>query len=460
MIDIKSLWRDICSNLSPTGINTISYSVFIEGLVPLCIKDNVLILLAPTSNNKITVNKNYKHHLIASLQELHSTITDIEVIIEEEKSYYAQEIEAYTAQLAPVEVKEKPVSKFVARYTFENFVVGDSNKLAFNAAKTVAQNPGSAEGYLSFNPLFLYGDVGLGKTHLLHAIGNYLNENNPQLKVLYVPAEKLTNEYVESLFHYSSQDNTMNIRAFREKYRSCDVLMIDDVQFLQNKSGSQEILFHIFNDLYQAGKQIILSSDRPPKEIGTLEDRLRNRFEGGLLADISSPNLEMRIAIIRKKMFLEKVAINDDVVYFLAEQCDSNIRELEGNLSKVILYSHLVNKPYPDIETAKEALRHNAPKKSGIDTSDIINAVSSYTRISKSDLIGKKRTKDIAEARMYAIYIIIELLPTIPLVTIGQIFGGRDHTTIIHARDKIASQIKTNDETARAIKDIKGLLNM
>ncbi len=277
--------------------------------------------------------------------------------------------------------------------------------------------------------------------------------------MLYVPTEKLTNDYVEALSNNTSADkNAFTLRAFREKYRNVDVLMIDDVQFLQKKTGLQEVVFHIFNELYQGGKQIILTSDRPPKEIGTLEDRLRSRFEGGLLADIGAPNLEMRIAIIRKKMFLEKLAVNDDVVYYLAEQFDSNIRELEGALSKVILYANLINKPYPDIETAKEALKNNQQKKVGLDSSDIIDAVCSYFHVSKSEIIGKKKTKDIVEARMIAIYLITELL-SLPLVTIGQIFGGRDHTTIIHSRDKMLTAQKENKEVARKIKDIRAMLS-
>lgn len=461
MIDIRKLWHDACSNIiGIKGINAIAYSVWIDSLTPLCVKDNVLILLAPSSNNKLTVNKTYKEAITAALERTGSMITEFTVITDEEKEFYAKEIEAYRLEeMSEEESKQEPKSQFIARYTFDNFVVGESNKLAFHAAQSVAQSPGVSDNvYLSFNPLFLYGGVGLGKTHLLHSIGNYVSEHLPHLKVLYTPTENLTNDYVEAISNNRTDKGAFNLHSFREKYRSVDMLMLDDVQFLQKRVGLQEVVFHIFNDLYQAGKQIVLTSDRPPSEISTLEDRLRSRFEGGLIADIGTPNLEMRIAIIRKKMVLEKIAVNDEVVNYLAEKIDSNIRELEGCLAKVVFYAKLKGLAYPDLETAKEALKNTVQKKTGIDSSDIIAATCSYFNISQADIIGKKKTKNLVEARMIAIYIINDML-SLPLVSIGQIFGGRDHTTIIHARDKIAALIKENAETAKAVKDIKNSLN-
>ncbi len=461
MIDIRKLWHDACSNIiGIKGINAIAYSVWIDSLTPLCVKDNVLILLAPSSNNKLTVNKTYKEAITAALERTGSMITEFTVITDEEKEFYAKEIEAYRLEeMNEEESKQEPKSQFIARYTFDNFVVGESNKLAFHAAQSVAQSPGVSDNvYLSFNPLFLYGGVGLGKTHLLHSIGNYVSEHLPHLKVLYTPTENLTNDYVEAISNNRTDKGAFNLHSFREKYRSVDMLMLDDVQFLQKRVGLQEVVFHIFNDLYQAGKQIVLTSDRPPSEISTLEDRLRSRFEGGLIADIGTPNLEMRIAIIRKKMVLEKIAVNDEVVNYLAEKIDSNIRELEGCLAKVVFYAKLKGLAYPDLDTAKEALKNTVQKKTGIDSSDIIAATCSYFNISQADIIGKKKTKNLVEARMIAIYIINDML-SLPLVSIGQIFGGRDHTTIIHARDKIATLIKENAETAKAVKDIKNSLN-
>ena len=441
MIDLKRIWQDVCQKIiGLEGVNAISYSVWIEPLKPLCVKDNELILLAPTQNMKHVVNRSYREPIKAALKSVGSFFSDVRIVTEDEKPFYLDEIAEYTAEDHSEE--ERP-SQFIARYTFDNFVVGESNKLAFHAAQSVAKSPGvSDNAYLSFNPLFLYGGVGLGKTHLLHSIGNYVNEHSPNLKVLYTPTEQLTNDYVEAISNNRNEKGVFNLHAFREKYRTVDMLMLDDVQFLQKRTGLQEVVFHIFNELYQAGKQIVLTS----------------RFEGGLIADIGVPNLEMRIAIVRKKMILEKIAVNDDVVNFLAEHIDSNIRELEGSLAKVIFFAKLKGLPYPDIETAKEALKSTVQKKSGVDSSDIIRATSEYFGIPQSDIISKKRTKDVVEARMIAIYIIYEVL-SLPLVSIGQIFGGRDYSTIIHSRDKIAAKIKQDPATARAVKDIKASFN-
>jgi chromosomal replication initiator protein len=455
MVDVHKIWHETKANLSGE-ITAVVYSLWVESLYPLCIKNNVFILLAPTLNAKITVNKNYADLILKALNKARCNVAGVEVIIEEEKAVY--EIDAnFVAVATKFEQKEKS-NDFISRYTFENFVEGESNKLVYHAAQSVAKSPGSAEGFISFNPLFIHGGVGIGKTHLLHAVGNYLYENTPHLKVLYVTTEKLTNDYIEAISNTnSSSKSSSNFRSFSDKYRKVDVLMVDDVQFLQKKTGLQEVFFHIFNDLYQHGKQIILTSDRPPKEISTLEDRLRSRFEGGLIADIGLPNLELRMAIIKKKMQSENLFLNDDIIYYLAEAFDSNIRELEGALSKVILYSSLTNKT-PDLETAKQALKNSTPKKEEVDSNEIISTVCSYFRIQKNDLIGKKKTKDLVEARMIAIYLITELL-SIPLVSIGQIFGGRDHTTIIYSRDKIQSSLKDNSSTSKHVKDIKSLLN-
>jgi chromosomal replication initiator protein len=463
MINIVSLWKEVTYKISGS-LNSAAYSLWIDTLLPVCVKDSTLILKTPSQATRATLSTRYKEMIKDFVFETNNQIKDIELVLEEDLKYFEKEI----AEQSRVQKRDDEIltngdtssSTPISRYTFDNFVVGESNKLAYHAALSVAKTPGSSDGYLSFNPLYIYGGVGLGKTHLIHSIWNYLLENNPKLKVLYVAAEKLTNDYVEALTNSSSKSrSSFNMSAFRNKYRNIDVLMIEDVQFLQNKSGSQDMLFHIFNDLYQNSKQIILSSDRPPKEINSLEDRLRSRFEGGLLADISMPDIETRIAIIRKKILLENVAVPDDVVYFLAEQFDNNIRELEGALSKVILYSHLLNKKTPSLETAKEALRSVTQPNRAMDADDIINAVCSYLRVSKTDIISKKKTKDIAEARHMAIYLITDIL-SIPLVTIGQIFGGRDHTTIIHSRDFIAEKLKTDTYVAMQLKDIKGILNL
>lgn len=457
MIDLQLVWKDACAELEKE-MTAVSYMVWVEKLSPLCVKDGFLVLLAPSKNTRNVLVKSYLDIINRSLSSAKASLLGAKIICDEEVTEFAGD-EVLDGELTVVsDKKEFFPSPFIERYTFDTFVVGESNKLAFYGAKSVAEKPGSSDGVLNLNPLFIYGGVGLGKTHLLHSIGNYITKHYPSLKIVYMPTETLANEYYAALEKTSTEKNAY--RNFIEKYKSVDVLMFDDVQFLKKKIGLQDAIFHIFNTLYQSGKQIILSSDRPPKEIEMIEDRLCSRFEGGLLADIGMPSLDMRIAIIKKKMFLQNISAPDTVVYFLAEKIDSNIRELEGALSKVILFTQLANKACPDLETTKEALKVSEQSaKDEIDSGDIINAVCNYYRINKNDIISKKKTKEISDARMVAVYLICDLL-SLPLVTVGQLFGGRDHTTIIHARDKITKSVKENLSLDSQIKDIKSLLSL
>ena len=451
MLHMNGIWQDTLARLSGS-LSSVAYSIWVEPLRPLCIKNNTLVLISPTQNAKATVMQNHKDIIKNCVSAVTPYINDVSIITESEADGFSTELsEEATGGKTFIRV-----SPFTARYTFENFVVGDSNNLVFHAAKAVAQRPGSTDGYLNPNPLFIYGGSGLGKTHILHSIGNYIFENTPSLNILYVSAENLMNDYVEALS--ASTASKKNMKEFRQKYRSVDVLMIDDVQFLKKSVGLQEALFHIFNDLYQAGKQIIMSSDRPPKEISTLEDRLRSRFEGGLLADISLPNLELRIAIIRKKIQLEKLNIPDEIIQFVAEKYETNIREMEGALSRIVFYSHLVNKPLT-IEIAKLALKTQEPSQNNdtVTASDIINATSTYFNISKQDILSKKKNKEIVEARMYGIFLVWDVL-NLPLVEIGQLFGGRDHSTVINSRNRIQEQKESNKETVRKLRDIMDML--
>ncbi|MDR3111720.1 MAG: chromosomal replication initiator protein DnaA [Elusimicrobiota bacterium] len=457
MIDIDEIWKGVKAELS-SKIPSIAYLMWVEPLVPVGVKDNVFFLLAQSKNAHNTVIKNYKSLIKDALSVVNTSFSDVDFVLDSDLPLSADDTDIiHNFQFvvnSNSSKKENSVSPFVKKYTFDNLIEGDSNRLAKHASIAVAQNPGISNEFMSFNPLFLYGGVGLGKTHLMHAIGNHISDNFPSKRVVYMPTEKFSNEYISSI---SSDKKNSNFISFRNKYSNVDVLMLDDVQFLEKKTGLQEALFHVFNELYQSNKQIVLSSDRPPKELSTLEDRLRSRFEGGIVADIIPPNLEMRIAILKHKMLLQKIAVQDEVVFYLAENFDSNVRELEGALSKVYLYASLVNKSFPDIEIAKEALKTSAPSDIEVDSSDIIEATCSYFRISKSDIIGKKKSQSLVEARMIAIYIITDLL-SVPLFNIGQIFGGRDHTTIMHSRDKISNQLKDNKEIARKIKDIKTML--
>ncbi|HAA89709.1 MAG: Chromosomal replication initiator protein DnaA [Thermoanaerobacterales bacterium 50_218] len=335
-----------------------------------------------------------------------------------------------------------PLTQLNPKYTFETFVVGNNNRFAHAAAQAVAEAPSKA-----YNPLFIYGGVGLGKTHLMHAIGHYVLENKKALRVLYVTSEAFTNDLINSI----RDDKTIE---FRNKYRTIDILLIDDIQFLAGKERTQEEFFHTFNTLYEANKQIVISSDRPPKEIPTLEDRLRSRFEWGLLADIQPPDLETRIAILRKKAQIENYSIPDDVLLFIATKIKSNIRELEGALLKIMAYSSLHKKKI-DLEMTEEALKDllSNEKPRNITISLIQKAVAEHFDVKVEDLKAKKRTKNIAFPRQIAMYLARELTDA-SLPRIGQEFGGRDHTTVLHAHEKIKEEMRKDEDLKATVEKI------
>ncbi|MFA6865953.1 MAG: chromosomal replication initiator protein DnaA [Clostridia bacterium] len=451
------IWEKITKELS-NKMSAAAFFVWINGLQPITIKNNELILLVSNKHTRESIEKNYMEDIKYCVNVLGYNFSDIVLITEDEKHFFVEEETSLdeVTKIINKQPKQNMIGQFRAKYTFENFVVGESNKLAYHSAKLIAENPNYDDNLLSLNPLYIYGGVGLGKTHLLQSIGNYISENSPDVKIMYVASSTLTNDYFNSLNKYSSDKNAY--RDFREKYTNVDVLMIDDIQYLQKKGGLQEIMFIIFNSLYMQGKHIILSSDRPPKEINDIEDRLRTRFEGGLMTDIYTPDIDTRIAIIMKKMEKENINLSEDIIYYLAEKINTNIRELEGALIKIIMYSKLINK-VPTLEIAKEALKLNENDSgNNIDSNKIIESVCSYYRISKNDIIGKKRTKEIAEARMISMYLIRELL-TMPLINIGQIFGGRDHSTVIYNCDKVRNSIEGSKINV-VIKDIRNMLNI
>lgn len=321
-------------------------------------------------------------------------------------------------------------SHLISKYTFDSFVVGGSNRFAHAAFLAVAEKPAHA-----YNPLFIYGGVGLGKTHLMHALGNYVTKNNPNSKIRYLSSERFTNEFITSIRESHTED-------FRNRYRSIDVLLIDDIQFLAKKEGTQEEFFHTFNALHEAGKQIVISSDRPPREIPTLEDRLRSRFEWGLITDIQAPDLETRIAILQRKAKADGINIDEPVSYFIANQISSNIRELEGALIRVFAYSSLFNADIT-VELAEQALKDiiakDSPRK--ITVSHIQKVVGDHYGLKIEQLKAKRRTKDIVLPRQIAMYLTRELTD-LSLPKIGDAFGGRDHTTVIYACERINEEIK------------------
>ncbi len=328
------------------------------------------------------------------------------------------------------------------KYTFDSFVIGNSNRFAHAASLAVAESPAKA-----YNPLFIYGGVGLGKTHLMHAIGHYILHNNPKSQVVYVSSEKFTNELINSI------KDDKNVE-FRNKYRNIDILLVDDIQFIAGKERTQEEFFHTFNALYEANKQIIISSDRPPKEIPTLEDRLRSRFEWGLIADIQAPDFETRMAILKKKADVEKLNIPNEVMVYIATKIKSNIRELEGALIRIVAFSSLTNKEI-SVDLASEALKDIiSSKQTRQVTIDIIQeVVANYYNLKIEELKSARRTRNIAFPRQIAMYL-SRKLTDMSLPKIGEEFGGRDHTTVIHAYEKISNNLKKDESLQNAIKEL------
>jgi len=329
------------------------------------------------------------------------------------------------------------------KYVFDTFVVGNSNRFAHAAALAVAESPSRA-----YNPLFIYGGVGLGKTHLMHAIGHYILAKNPEMSVVYVSSETFTNELINCI-----KDDEIN--SFRAKYREKDVLLIDDIQFLENKERTQEEFFHTFNALHEANHQIIVSSDRPPKELSTLEDRLRSRFEWGLITDIQPPDLETRVAILRKKAQLENLTVPDDALEYIATRITSSIRELEGALIRLVAYAQL-HQAEVSAALAEEALRDILPenRRQPITISRIQSVVAEYFHLRPEDLRAKRRTRNVAEPRQIAMYLARELTDA-SLPKIGDEFGGRDHTTVLHGCEKIAAILQTDPNLRSTIKRLR-----
>ncbi len=446
MDECKKIWNILLLEIS-NRISTVTYDMWFSSLEPLTIVYNKLIIVAKLKSTKKTINTNYRDVILEEIKKLNTYVDDFIIITPDEISVYEDKIKEDKKETESVELYNTLVDN---NFTFDKFVVGQSNQIVYAAAKAVANQPGTLH-----NPLFIYGGVGLGKTHIMHAIGNEILKTNKKAKILYCTTEQFVNDFIDSI--RNNKDNEQNKR-FREKYRNVDILILDDIQFLAGKTGTQEALFHTFNDLYQYKKQIILSSDRHPKELTFLEERLQSRFSSGLTVDISTPDLETRIAILQKKAYYKNVNLPIEVVYFIAESFDSNIRELEGALQKVIFYCQLEGKEPDNIDIIKEALKDDIDVSNHILSLDsIVDATCSYYNIKKEEVIGKKKLKQIVQARQIAIYLINDMLG-VPLATIGSYFGGRDHTTIIYARDKIEEMIKTNNLIANQIKDIKNMI--
>ena len=342
---------------------------------------------------------------------------------------------------------EENISPLNPKYTFDSFVIGNSNRFAHAAALAVAEVPAKV-----YNPFFIYGGVGLGKTHLMHAIGHRILQIHPESKVLYISSEKFTNDFINAIMSGHPD-------SFRNRYRNIDVLLIDDIQFLAKKEQTQEEFFHTFNAMHEANKQIIISSDRPPKDIPTLEDRLRSRFEWGLTTDIQSPDLETRIAILRKKALLENISMPNDVIVYISSRIDNNIRELEGAFNRVNAYAFLNRSPI-NIDLAMDALKDLFPKEkaSQVTPIKIQEAVANHFKIKIDDLNSKRRTRNVTVPRQLAMYLCRELTD-LSLPKIGELFGGRDHTTVIHAYEKVNRERQEDSRLSALIAEISARIN-
>lgn len=454
MINIDDFWKDAKSELSKE-LNSISYDVWIDKLEPVCFVKNSLILSTYSHSAKKTIDSKYLDTIKTVITKLNPLILGVEIIIDTEKDAYLQKQDSFIEDEGLIvkndQSDEPNAPKFLERYTFENFVRGRSNELALEAAKAICDDLGG-----KYNPLFIYSSAGLGKTHLLHAIGNHLKKTNPRARIIYTDSNTFINEIIYSI--RTAKDNVNSTNEIREKYRNTDILMIDDIQFVSGKEGTQEAFFNIFNDLYQNKKQIVLTADCPPNSLQKLSDRLRTRFSWGLIADIQPPNTETRIAILKNYAAREKFTLSDEVAEYIAEKSTTNIREMEGLLNKIIFYSSLTNRIVNTIDLAKEALcDFIEDKKETIEESDILSAVCTYFNITNQQITGKSKTKDVVEPRMIAMYLMSDMLG-VPLVSIGKIFGGRDHTTVMHARDKITEEMKQNTRMRIIISDIKNSL--
>lgn len=448
MENIADLWQAALSNIEKK-ISKPSFETWFKSTKAQSLQGDQLVINVPNEFARDWLEERYSDLITEILYELTGESLTAKFIIPQDQPEEEQEL-----RTPPKKMKKDddhndfPTSVLIPKYTFDTFVIGSGNRFAHAASLAVAEAPAKA-----YNPLFIYGGVGLGKTHLMHAIGHYVLEHNPTAKVVYLSSEKFTNEFINSI-----RDN--RAESFRNKYRNVDVLLIDDIQFLAGKESTQEEFFHTFNSLHEESKQIVISSDRPPREIPTLEDRLRSRFEWGLITDITPPDLETRIAILRKKAKADGLDIPNEVMLYIANQIDSNIRELEGALIRVVAYSSLINKDI-NADLAAEALKDIIPssKPKVITIHEIQKVVGEHYNVKLEDFKAKKRTKSVAFPRQIAMYLSRELTDY-SLPKIGEEFGGRDHTTVIHAHEKVSKLLQTDSLLQKQLKEINEQLKI
>ena len=458
MQDVQEVWQSALE-IVRGELNTPTFKTWFEHTEPLGMTNHTVLVSVQNEFARDWLESRYSGLLAAALTQVTGTPLSVAFRVSdepyEEPVVVPSPADAAAAVISDMEaaeqrrVKEATEGEFNPSHTFDSFVMGSSNRFAYHAALAVAETPGGA-----YNPLLIYGGVGLGKTHLLQAIGHYAKSSFPHMKVKYCSSEQFTNDFINSI---GNRDKS-RIEGFRRQYRTIDVLLVDDIQFLAGKEGTQEEFFHTFNTLQQAGKQIVLSADRPPKDIGDLTDRLRSRFGMGLPADIQPPDLETRIAILKRKTEAEGVTLDDDVLAFMADRVSTNIRELEGALNRVLAFSGLT-RSVVDVDLARTVLQDVFPERSirPIAISTIQQEVCKFYSISKNDIISNKRSQAIVYPRQIAMYLARELTD-MSLPRIGSEFGGRDHTTVMHADAKIRKLMNTQREVYNQIQSLTNLV--
>ena len=435
---VAHLWENVSGRLRDT-LNETTYTMWFASARPRALRDDVFVVAVPNDFSRTWIETNFLGLLESAVRD--SLGRDARVVLEVDDPGAERDGQPVAAP-APVATEAQPGSN--PKYTFDNFVIGSSNRFAHAAALAVAEAPAQA-----YNPLFIYGGTGLGKTHLLQAIGAYVSDHSKGLTTRYVTSETFTNDFINSL-------RDKRIEGFKHRYRAYDVLLVDDIQFLEGKERFQEEFFHTFNSLYEAGRQIVISSDRPPKEIATLEERLRSRFEWGLITDIQPPDLETRIAILRKKVTTDGIAVTDpEVLTFIAGRVSTNIRELEGALTRVVAFSSLTGLPL-DVELAEQVLRDLFPSGGELPKVTIAliqEAVCERFSLTVQELVSPRRSQAVAYPRQVAMYLSRELTDA-SLPKIGKEFGGRDHTTVLHANAKITRMISEDRAVYNLVQDL------
>ena len=455
---VTKKWDEIINKLKiEHGLSDVSFKTWILPLEVSSVENSTVYILVPLKASVDYITQKYLLPFQVCIAEITGKEYEVKFITSDDPLHFSKN-NSFNQNKSKTNKNIFEQANLNEKYTFDTFVVGSNNKFAHAASVAVSESPGEI-----YNPLFLYGGVGLGKTHLMHSIAHFILGNDPSKKVLYVTSEKFTTDLIDALKNgKTSNGSELAMNAFREKYRNIDVLLIDDIQFIIGKESTQEEFFHTFNHLHMSGKQIIISSDKPPKDIETLEARLRTRFEWGLIADISSPDYETRMAILRKKEELdglERYNIPDEVMQYIAKNVKSNIRELEGSLNKLIALHKLKNEEINIMLTA-EALKDiiNPVEKGKVTPELILEIVSEHYSISVSDLKGSKRGSNFVIPRQIAMYLCREMTDT-PLKTIGITLGGRDHATISHGINKISAEIKIDEALCNSIDIIKKKIN-